>query len=280
MLSHCHFDVAIIDEASQTTIPSVLIPIAKADKFILAGDPKQLPPTVASNNNELKITLFEILQKNFPEQQKFLNVQNRMNEKLMEFPNREFYNNKLKCGKEAKNYFLKENEDPYFHENPILFIDTSKDKNNEESQYKNSTSIYNTLESQIASRIANRYVKSGIPKSEIGIITPYVDQVNLIKKQTSINVDTVDGFQGNERDVIIISLVRSTNSKNISFIADPKRLNVTLTRARKKLIIIGNTKTLKQEYILKKLIKFCKENKSIKSSKKFKKNNYNINKYS
>ena len=280
VLSHCHFDVAIIDEASQTTIPSVLIPIAKADKFILAGDPKQLPPTVASNNNELKITLFEILQKNFPEQQKFLNVQNRMNEKLMEFPNREFYNNKLKCGKEAKNYFIKENEDPYFHENPILFIDTSKDKNNEESQYKNSTSIYNTLESQIASRIANRYVKSGIPKSEIGIITPYVDQVNLIKKQTSINVDTVDGFQGNERDVIIISLVRSTNSKNISFIADPKRLNVTLTRARKKLIIIGNTKTLKQEYILKKLIKFCKENKSIKSSKKFKKNNYNINKYS
>ena len=268
MLSHCHFDVAIIDEASQTTIPSVLIPIAKADKFILAGDPKQLPPTVTSNNNELKITLFEILQKNFPEQQKFLNVQNRMNEKLMEFPNREFYNNKLDCGEKAKNYFLQPEQDVYHNKSPIFFIDTSKDNHNSESQYKNSTSIHNKLESKIASEIAIKYKRSGIPESEIGIITPYVDQVNLIKtiirKQTSINVDTVDGFQGNERDVIIISLVRSTNSKNISFIADPKRLNVTLTRARKKLIIIGNTKTLKQENIFKKLIEFYEEKKSLK----------------
>jgi len=269
MLSDCHFDVAIIDEASQTTIPSVLIPIAKANKFILAGDPKQLPPTVTSNNNELKITLFEILQKNFPNQQKFLNVQNRMNEKLMEFPNREFYNNKLECGEKAKNYFLKPEQDVYHNKSPIFFIDTSEDNHNSESHYKNSTSIYNKLESKIASKIATKYKQSGIPESEIGIITPYVDQVNLIKKQTSINVDTVDGFQGNERDVIIISLVRS-NSKNISFIADPKRLNVTLTRARKKLIIIGNKKTLKQENILKKLIEFCEENKALKQyDKKF-----------
>ena len=269
VLSDCHFDVAIIDEASQTTIPSVLIPIAKADKFILSGDPKQLPPTVTSNNNELKRTLFEILQKNFPEQQKFLNVQNRMNEKLMEFPNREFYNNKLECGKKAKNYFLKPEQDVYHNKSPIFFIDTSEDNHNSESQYKNSTSTYNKLESKIASEIAKKYKQSGIPESEIGIITPYVDQVNLIKnklikKEISINVDTVDGFQGNERDVIIISLVRSTNSKNISFIADPKRLNVTLTRARKKLIIIGNTETLKQENILEKLIEFCEENKALK----------------
>ncbi len=72
MLIDYHFEVAIIDEASQTTIPSVLIPIAKASKFILAGDPKQLPPTVTSNNKELKKTLFEILQKNFPQQQKII----------------------------------------------------------------------------------------------------------------------------------------------------------------------------------------------------------------
>jgi len=209
------------------------------------------------------------LQKNFPNQQKFLNVQNRMNEKLMEFPNREFYNNKLECGEKAKNYFLKPEQDVYHNKSPIFFIDTSEDNHNSESHYKNSTSIYNKLESKIASKIATKYKQSGIPESEIGIITPYVDQVNLIKKQTSINVDTVDGFQGNERDVIIISLVRS-NSKNISFIADPKRLNVTLTRARKKLIIIGNKKTLKQENILKKLIEFCEENKALKQyDKKF-----------
>lgn len=259
-----HFEVAIIDEASQTTIPSVLIPIAKASKFILAGDPKQLPPTVTSNNKELKKTLFEILQKNFPQQQKLLNVQNRMNEKLMEFPNKEFYNNKLKCGKEAKNYFLKKNEDPYHHKSPILFIDTSLDKHNNESQHKNSTSIYNNLESRIASKIAKSYIQSGISESEIGIITPYMDQVNLIKKHTTVNVDTVDGFQGNEKDVIIISMVRSGTTKDIQFVADSKRLNVTLTRARKKLIIIGNTKTLKQKKIYKKMIKFCEKNSALR----------------
>lgn len=264
VLSDYHFDVAIIDEASQTTIPSVLIPISKASKFILAGDPKQLPPTVTSNNNELKKTLFEILQKNFPEQQKFLNVQNRMNEILMEFPNKEFYNNKLKCGEEAKDYFLKENEDPYLHQSPILFIDTSLDKHNKEFQRKNSTSIQNNLESKIASKIAKRYIQSGIPESEIGIITPYIDQVTLIKKYATVNVDTVDGFQGNEKDVIIISTVRSNTTKNIDFIADSQRLNVTLTRARKKLIIIGNTKTLKQKKIYKKLITYCEKNKALK----------------
>lgn len=264
VLTDYHFKIAIIDEASQTTIPSVLIPIAKADKFILAGDPKQLPPTVTSNNQELKKTLFEILQKNFPEQQEFLNIQNRMNEKLMEFPNREFYNNKLECGEEAKTYFLKENEDPYLHKSPILFIDTSLDKNNKETQRKNSTSIHNNIESRIASKIAKRYTQSCIPESEIGIITPYLDQVNLIKKHTSVNVDTVDGFQGNEKDVIIISMVRSCTNKDIQFVADFKRLNVTLTRARKKLIIIGNTETLKQKKIYKKMIKFCKKNNALR----------------
>ncbi len=179
----------------------------------------------------------------------------------MKFPNKEFYNNKLKCGKEAKNYFLKKNEDCYHHKSPILFIDTSFEKNNNELQYKNSTSKYNILESKIASKIAKRYNQLGIPQSEIGIITPYVDQVNLIKKHTKfINVDTVDGFQGNEKDIIIISMVRSSTKKDIQFIADAKRLNVTLTRARKKLIIIGNAKTLKQKKIYKKLIKFCENN--------------------
>ena len=264
VLSDCHFNVVIIDEASQTTIPSVLIPIAKADKFILAGDPKQLPPTVTSNNQELKTTLFELLQKNFPQQQVFLNVQNRMNEKIMEFPNREFYNNKLECGEEAKGYFLKPEEDPYHNKSPILFIDTSLDEHNNESQHADSTSIYNNLESKIASKIAKRYNQSGIPKSKIGIITPYVDQVNLIKKHARVNVDTVDGFQGNEKDVIIISLVRSETSENIEFIADSKRLNVTLTRAQKKLIIIGNKKTLKQKKIFRKLIKFYEKNNAMK----------------
>ena len=264
VLTDYHFKVVIIDEASQTTIPSVLIPIAKADKFILAGDPKQLPPTVTSNNQELKKTLFEILQKNFPEQQKFLNIQNRMNEKLMEFPNMAFYNNKLVCGEKAKTYFLKENEDPYLHKSPILFIDTSLDKHNKEFQRKNSTSIQNNLESRIASKIAKLYAQSGIPESEIGIITPYLDQVNLIKKHTSVNVDTVDGFQGNEKDVIIISMVRSGANKDLQFVADFKRLNVTLTRARKKLIIIGNTETLKQKKIYKKMIKFCKKNNALR----------------
>lgn len=134
-ISDFRFDVAIIDEASQTTIPSILIPIAKAKRFILAGDHKQLPPTVLSNNaKELEITLFEKLIELYPNRKQLLNVQFRMNKLLMDFPNSEFYNNELICDESVKDICLDVICKNYDINSSLVFIDISHhDKNYEKN---------------------------------------------------------------------------------------------------------------------------------------------------
>ena len=103
-------------------------------------------------------------------------------------------------------------------------------------------------------------MKLGVSPKEIGIISPYSDQVNYIKSRTDIEVKTVDGFQGREKDIIIISTVRSNKWGNIGFLRDLRRLNVAITRAKKKLIIIGNSQTLKHDETYERLIGFCRAN--------------------
>lgn len=257
VLNNVSFGVAVIDEASQTTIPKVLLPISKADKFILAGDHKQLPPTVKSDSVELEETLFEKLITNFPNQKEILNVQHRMNETLMKFPNEKFYKNQLKCGKKVKNIKINEKFCKYDIESPLVFLDTHSLENNSEEQYRNSSSTYNPLEAKLASEIANNYLKLKIPKKNIGIITLYNDQVDLIQKMTEVEANTVDGFQGKEKDIIIVSNVRSNDDAKTGFIND-KRINVALTRAKRKLIVIGNTETLKNNSTFNEFIKHCK----------------------
>lgn len=256
---YIYFDVAIIDEASQTTIPSILIPIAKAKRFILAGDHKQLPPTVLSESaKELEITLFEKLIDKYPDKKQLLNVQFRMNEKLMRFPNSEFYNNELICDNHIKNIsidIIRKNLDL---DNPIVFIDTSKHHKFHETKLKYSKSYINKLEADLALKIVNDYLKLGINEQDIGIISPYSDQVSRISNKTNVEVKTVDGFQGREKEIIIISTVRSNKKGNIGFLRDLRRLNVAITRAKKKLIIIGNSKTLKHNDTYKRLIDYCR----------------------
>lgn len=99
----------------------------------------------------------------------------------------------------------------------------------------------------------------GVKEEEIGIITPYDDQVDLISSMTGVEVNSVDGFQGREREVIIISMVRSNSEGNIGFLRDLRRLNVSLTRARRKLIIIGDTGTLSSHPSYRRLIEYCRE---------------------
>ena len=243
IIKYIEFEVAIIDEASQATIPSVLIPIAKAKKFILAGDHKQLPPTILSSKAKyLENTLFEILIEKYPEKSELLNVQYRMNEELMKFPNKEFYDGKL----------LSANKEKY--KDSLTFIDTSNYENNQEKRLKDSKSIINKLEASIVVDLVNNLLKEGVKINDIGIITPYADQVNLIKNKVDVEVKSVDGFQGREKEIIIISTVRSNNNGNLGFLTDLRRLNVSLTRAKRKLIIVGNKNTLKTNSTYKRLI--------------------------
>ncbi len=288
------FNIAVIDESSQATIPSILIPISKAKRFVLAGDHRQLPPTIISQKaRKLEKTLFEELINYYPQKSTILNVQYRMNNFLMRFPNKEFYGGKLKTGEAVKNIslqdiiFKKQNNDimpqknlkkvsgayeklyPQFQkiqkkldnpDIPFLFLDTSQIEKRFEKRIKDSNSIQNPLEADIVNIIIHIFLKSGFSQKEMGIISPYQDQVNLISSRTNIEVKTVDGYQGREKDIIIISTVRSNENREIGFLKDLRRLNVSLTRARRKLIIIGDTSTLKIDQTYHNLIKNAEEN--------------------
>ena len=259
-IARVKFDVVIVDEASQATIPSVLIPIAKAHRFILAGDHKQLPPTIISERaGELEKTLFEELIKMYPYKSQLLNVQYRMNSLLMKFPNREFYNNGLKSASSVDEITINDILESEHDEEALLFIDTSDVDDNNERHLKDSKSIVNELEAEISVSIAQDYLDAGIDVDDIGIISPYADQVKIIQENTPVEVKTVDGFQGREKEIIIISTVRSNNNGNIGFLKDLRRLNVAITRAKRKLIIIGNKNTLKTNPTYARLINFVED---------------------
>jgi predicted DNA helicase len=273
ILENFEFDTALVDEATQTTIPSVLIPICKAKKFILAGDHKQLPPTVLSPNAKaLSETLFEKLIQNYPQKSVLLNIQYRMNEILMEFPNKEFYQGKLKTNERVKNITLKDLKikKPNFGdfwdkildpENVVCFLDTLTSERKFERKKAGSTSKENPFEVEIVKTILEKMFKTGIKKEFIGVITPYDDQLDLLRKslQEKVEINTVDGFQGREKEIIIISFVRSSKEKILGFLTDLRRLNTAITRAKRKLICIGDSETLKSHPVYSRFIDFIKE---------------------
>jgi superfamily I DNA and/or RNA helicase len=142
---------------------------------------------------------------------------------------------------------------------PFMFLNTSKIEERFEKQIKGSTSIQNPLEADLVSLVVNIFLKSGISTEKIGIISPYDDQRDLISNLTDVEVKTVDGYQGREKDIMIISTVRSNNKKKIGFLNDLRRLNVALTRARRKMVVIGDSETLKIHPTYLRLIETSKE---------------------
>ena len=209
------FDVAVIDEASQATIPSVLIPIGRSDKFILAGDHKQLPPTILSEEaQELSETLFEKLIQLYPSKSRILEIQYRMNEKLMEFPSGEFYDGKIRAYEGVKDITLLDLgvkevslEEPWKYildpKEPLVFVDTSKHPEKWERQRRGSTSRENLLEAKVVKKILEGLVEMGVSPESIGIITPYEDQRDLIDTligNYGVEVKTVDGYLSDPSD--------------------------------------------------------------------------------
>jgi superfamily I DNA and/or RNA helicase len=177
-----------------------------------------------------------------------------MNEKLMQFPNSEFYDNLLstdECVRDISIKDLADDED----EKVLNFIDTSSMENNKEEHLNDSKSYVNRVEAKICLEIVNKYLNKGVEKEQIGIISPYADQVKLISENTEVEVKSVDGFQGREKEIIIITTVRSNDKGEIGFLNDLRRLNVAITRAKRKLIIVGNKNTLNYNNTYKKLIK-------------------------
>ncbi|RTZ69026.1 MAG: IGHMBP2 family helicase [Aquificaceae bacterium] len=258
------FGVLVLDEASQSTEPSALIPLIKAKKVIMAGDHKQLPPTVLHPDaKDLSYTMFERFIDLYPQASYMLRIQYRMNELIKEFPSEEFYNGELISHESVKNIKLSDiakgkSENPALDDTPIVFIDTQGKF--EEKTRRGSFSKYNPKEAEFVKKLVEDLKKMGIPPEDIGVITPYKDHEDYLKQLIpDVEVKTVDGFQGREKEVIIISLVRSNPQEEIGFLEDLRRLNVAITRAKRKLIIVGDAKTLCSNEVYRRLIEFIKK---------------------
>jgi len=267
ILENHNFDLCILDEASQAPIPLALITMLISARMILVGDSNQLSPIVKNRKAielGLKNTLFEYIQKEKPQNGTMLKTQYRMREKILSFPNEKWYGGKIKSDKKVLAYKNILKKTSPFGESEVIGIDTGGLF--KENLTKEDHSWKNLKEARYIKKITDYLEQKKVKPSAIGIISPYKAQTKEIKKKIKeIEVHTVDGFQGREKDLIIISLVRSNKNKNIGFLSDEKRLNVSLTRAKKHLIIIGDKKTFSKNKIFNDLWNFIeKEGKYLK----------------
>lgn len=277
VLSGQEFDLLVVDEATQATEPSALIPLTKAKKIVLAGDHKQLPPTILNEEAKQKglaKSLFErLLEVHGSGIKQVLTLQYRMNQDIMNFSNRQFYDGQLEAAPAVKNWKLDDldielppgdspAEQALNCDQMIAFLDTCGMEVAEHSK-KDSTSVQNEMEADLVAEIVEQVKRTGIDLKEAAVITPYQDQVELIDRLVNnekLEIDTVDGFQGREKEIIIFSLVRNNERNQIGFLKDVRRLNVSLTRAKKKLIIIGDSNTVTSHQVYNNLINYVEKN--------------------
>lgn len=252
--SGANFDSIIIDEVSQSLEPQCWIPLLHNDKFkrlVIAGDNMQLPPTIMSGTTTLlETTLFDRLVNKLEGDKfkKLLNVQYRMNDSIMKFPSMQLYEDKLIGDESVKE--IKLTDLPGVSSNDetnvqCVWYDTQGgDFPEQKLESIKGDSKYNEMELQIVRGHVKKLIESGVPPQDIGIIAPYAAQVQLLKKQLGpdslIEVSTVDGFQGREKEVIILTLVRSNDERDVGFLSEERRLNVAITRPKRQLCVIGD----------------------------------------
>ena len=284
LLQGMKFSTVFIDEGAQALEPATLIPLRRAGRVIFAGDHCQLPPTVKSfeaMKAGLGKSLMERIVEKHPDCVKLLTIQYRMHQDIMEFSSRWFYDGKMMAAPEVKYRGILD------FDTPIEWIDTSipaeaglpSDMMDEENAFSETITgnfgKINQDEAILTLSSLQRYIERiGInrfleERLDIGIISPYRAQTqylrHLIKRtpffkpiRKFISVNTVDGFQGQERDIIVISMVRSNEEGKIGFLKDLRRMNVAMTRARMKLIIIGNSATLSKNRFYRELHNYIK----------------------
>jgi len=270
------FDTLFFDEASQALEPMVWIPLIKCKRLILCGDHCQLPPVVKSKEamkEGLSITLLDrcIKKENAVV---LLDKQYRMNSAIMAFSNLIFYENKLVADESVANGKLINDENEVCNKT-IEFVDTAgcgfTELQNPESLSYSNQQEGDLLFKHLKILLENYSAYENADPISVGIIAPYKEQMEWLREnQNNYEIDlakvhhfsikTVDGFQGEERDVIYISLVRSNDELEIGFLNDLRRMNVALTRARKKLVVIGDSATIGNNLFYKQFIEYCEAN--------------------
>ncbi len=260
------FTTLFIDEAAQALEPACWIAMRRAHRVVLAGDHQQLPPTIKcyeALKQGLGKTLMERIVENQPDSVTFLDTQYRMNDEIMQFSSNWFYEGKLRSDESVRNRGVLDYDQAITwvnSEEPEQYAGEGHSRiNKEEAEL-----LLLHLQGYMNKISHRRFIEEGI---DVGIISPYRAQTHYIRqriKQSAefkdvrhlISINTVDGFQGQERDIILISLVRSNEHGQIGFLSDLRRMNVAMTRARMKLIIFGNRQTLAHSLFYKKLLEY------------------------
>lgn len=290
VLDKMKFRTCFIDEAAQALEPATFIPMIKSSRVVLAGDPFQLPPTVKcfeAGKKGLSKTLIERLLDLHPDHVQLLNVQYRMHTAIMGFSNHYFYNGKLAAHVSVAAHRLNLDSELIDVSKPVVFVDTAgcgfEEKVVEKLRagVKRTFSRYNPEEALILRehllKLINACALEDRTLPSIALITPYREQVlhleNMAREDSilaplfepeigsdkKITINTVDGFQGQERDVVYISLVRSNAKGEIGFLSDYRRMNVAMTRARKLLVVVGDSGTIGNNKFYQEFLNYCDE---------------------
>lgn len=295
-LKNDDFDVVIIDEASQALEAQCWVPLLSAKKAVCAGDHLQLPPTIKSLNSKtktklkdeekgrqgatLETTLFDrLLALHGSSIKRMLTTQYRMHEKIMRFPSDELYESKLIAADAVKDRLLKDL--PYEVEanddttEPLIFIDTQggdfpEKEEEEESAKSTKASLHgesksNEMEAVLVKQQVRSLINAGIKAEDIAVVTPYNAQLAVLaplkEAFPGIELGSVDGFQGREKEAVIVTLVRSNSNGEVGFLGEKRRLNVAMTRPKRSLTIIGDSETVqKGSNFLKRWMDFLEDN--------------------
>ncbi|MBN3300550.1 SMBP2 protein, partial [Amia calva] len=272
-----HFDVVVIDECAQALESSCWIALLKAPKCILAGDYKQLPPTIKSQKaaaKGLSLSLMERLIQTYGDTVvRMLTVQYRMNSAIMQWASDEMYGGKLTAHCSVEGHLLKDLSGMKATEDtsiPLLLIDTAGcglfEMEDEDEQSKG-----NQGEADIVALHINSLTEAGIKAKDIAVIAPYNLQVDMLRQQLSLKhpdleIKSVDGFQGREKEAVVLSLVRSNRKGEVGFLAEDRRINVAVTRARRHLTVVCDTQTVRHHNFLKSLVDYMSVQGEVRSA--------------
>jgi predicted DNA helicase len=265
LLGERQFDLTVLDEAGQATEPASWGAVLRSQKVILAGDPQQLPPTILSPQAAdagFGVSLLERATSLWPDAALLLDVQYRMHAAIMEFSNQQFYQGRLRADAAVAAQRLDELPGVAATElttTPLTWIDTAGAGYDEELEPDGESRV-NPAEAELTCRQVRALLTAGVSPGQVAVIAPYAAQVRLLRQRLQaeqVEVDSVDGFQGREQEAVVVSLTRSNPRGEVGFLADTRRMNVALTRARRKLILLGDSATLSHHPFYAALVDYC-----------------------
>lgn len=279
-LDNEHFDLVVIDECSQAVEAACWIPLLRAPRCVLAGDHLQLPPTILSKEAAsagLETTLMErLLDLYGGKVMRMLTTQYRMHQLIMQWSSDQLYEGKLTAHSSVATHLLRDIEKVEETEEtsePLLLIDTAGCQLYE-LDVPEEISKGNEGEADIVSSHVEKLIKLGLNQEEIAVIAPYNLQVELLRLRLSndypkVEIKSVDGFQGREKEAVIISLVRSNKKGEVGFLAEKRRINVAITRARRHLAVVCDSETVGHDAFLKSLVDYMSANGVVKTAQEF-----------